>query len=147
MSTYIRLLKRNLKAAEAINENILTKEQKHIETGDKLSFLSTNKGERLQIHGKDFLAAIAEGNYVKVYYKRNEEIKHMLLRSTLKKIIQETLNKPPYFRCHRAYIVNLDKVSRAEGNSQGFLLDVHDLDLKIPVSRSFVKAFKERFRS
>lgn len=148
MSTYIRLLKRNLKAAGAINKNISTKEPNSRGIGEsELSFSSTNKGEMLQIAGKDFLVAIAEGNYVKVFYLEKEEIKNIMLRNTLKKIIQETLYKPPYFRCHRAYIVNIDKVLKAEGNSQGFLLDIQGLDLKIPVSRSFVKAFKERFKS
>ncbi len=148
MSTYIRLLKRNLKAAGAINKNISTKEPNSRGIGEsELSFSSTNKGEMLQIAGKDFLVAIAEGNYVKVFYLEKEDIKNIMLRNTLKKIIQETLYKPPYFRCHRAYIVNIDKVLKAEGNSQGFLLDVHGLDFKIPVSRSFVKPFKERFKS
>lgn len=147
MSTYIRLLKRNLRAAGAINKNISTKEQKGIGIGEsKLSFSSTNKGEMLHIAGKDFLVAIAEGNYVDIYYTEKGIIKNMMLRSTLKKMAQENLSNSPYFRCHRAYIVNMDKVLKAEGNSQGFLLDIQGLDFKIPVSRSFVKPLKEKFK-
>jgi len=51
----------------------------------------------------------------------------------------------PFFQCHRAYIINIEKVKKAEGNSQGFLLDIEGLDFKIPVSRNYVGKFKSVF--
>ncbi len=39
-------------------------------------------------------------------------------------------------RCHKSYIVNLNKVNRISGNAKGYKLQIDELDFLIPVSRS-----------
>jgi DNA-binding LytR/AlgR family response regulator len=43
---------------------------------------------------------------------------------------------PQFFRCHRAYIVNLAAVEHVSGNAQGYKLHLKDVAELIPVSRN-----------
>ena len=52
-----------------------------------------------------------------------------------------------FFRCHRAYIINLDKVEQVEGNAQGYKLKVRGTEERVPVSRSLNKEFSDRLLS
>lgn len=57
---------------------------------------------------------------------------------------EEILPKEKFYRTHRSYIVNLDKIIEVEPwfNST-FVLKIADLKFKVPVSRNKVKEFKE----
>ena len=61
--------------------------------------------------------------------------------------ITEFCNKLPaahFFRCHRSYCVNLNKIREIEPwfNST-YILRLQDLDFQVPVSRSKVKEFRQ----
>jgi DNA-binding LytR/AlgR family response regulator len=47
------------------------------------------------------------------------------------------------FRCHKAFIANIEKVKGASGNAKGYFLTLHDIEEKIPVSRSNIEAMKK----
>ncbi|PLX09668.1 MAG: hypothetical protein C0596_01215 [Marinilabiliales bacterium] len=46
-------------------------------------------------------------------------------------------------KTHRAYIVNIYKVKKVSGNSQGYVLTIENCEVQIPVSRSQTKLFKK----
>lgn len=46
------------------------------------------------------------------------------------------------FQCHRSFIVNLNNISSARGNSNGYTLELGDGLATVPVSRSFVPKLK-----
>ena len=57
---------------------------------------------------------------------------------------EEILPKNKFYRTHRAYIVNLDKIKEVEPWFNGtFVLKIQDLKFKVPVSRNNIKEFKE----
>lgn len=58
--------------------------------------------------------------------------------------LEEILPKEKFYRTHRSYIVNLDKIVEVEPwfNST-YVLKIADLKFKVPVSRNKVKEFKE----
>lgn len=57
---------------------------------------------------------------------------------------EEILPENKFYRTHRAYIVNLDKIKEIEPWFNGtFVLKIQDLKFKVPVSRNNVKEFKE----
>lgn len=58
--------------------------------------------------------------------------------------LEEILPKEKFYRTHRSYIVNLDKIVEVEPwfNST-YVLKMADLKFKVPVSRNKVKEFKE----
>lgn len=61
--------------------------------------------------------------------------------------ITEFCSKLPtshFFRCHRSYCVNLDKISEIEPwFNNTYILRLKDLDFQVPVSRSKVKEFRQ----
>lgn len=61
--------------------------------------------------------------------------------------ITEFCNKLPpahFFRCHRSYCVNLNKIREIEPwFNNTYILRLRDLDFQVPVSRSKVKEFRQ----
>jgi len=52
-----------------------------------------------------------------------------------------------FFRCHRSYCVNLNKIREIEPwFNNTYILRLRDLDFQVPVSRSRVKEFRQLMR-
>lgn len=78
----------------------------------------------------------AANNYVEVNYLENEQIKKHLLRNSIRNI-ENQLAYPAIKRCHRSYLVNMDKAARITGNAQGYKIHFpFTVDFVVPVSRS-----------
>ncbi|ELY2747653.1 LytR/AlgR family response regulator transcription factor [Cronobacter sakazakii] len=64
--------------------------------------------------------------------------------------ITEFCNRLPeahFFRCHRSYCVNLNKIREIEPwFNNTYVLRLRDLDFQVPVSRSRVKEFRQLMR-
>ena len=57
---------------------------------------------------------------------------------------EEMLPKNKFYRTHRSYMINLDKITEVEPWFNGtYVLKIQDLKFKIPVSRNNIKEFKE----
>ena len=132
-------LRKNLESSSEINTSISHKKE-HIETDKKLDLNAGNQSYSFQYDQILFIES--EGNYVKVHYRDGEEVKYEMIRSTMKSI-EDLISDKVLFRCHRAFIVNLDYVQKVEGNSQGYILEMEYSNDQIPVSRSYVKPFKK----
>ena len=90
-----------------------------------------------------FLYAESVENYVVVYWQGEQGVCHQRYRCTLLEL-EECNSDSAVFRCHRAFVVNLRNVLHITGNAAGFQLLLH-VDLPpVPVSRSYVSAFKQR---
>lgn len=144
MLSQIRLLKKNLRSAAQVNKQINVK-SRDIDEEEKITITSNNKNEMLSISPSNLLAIKSEGNYVDLFYKDESKIYKKMFRSSLKRMQENYFSKQPFFQCHRAYIINTNMVKKAEGNSQGFLLEIDGLEFKIPVSRNYVTKFKTIF--
>ncbi|WP_068940319.1 LytTR family DNA-binding domain-containing protein [Chryseobacterium timonianum] len=84
-------------------------------------------------------------NYCTLYFLENNEVKKKLLRISLANILQQT-ETDVIKKCHRSYIVNLEKVKNIKGNAQGYKLILAEIDFMIPVSRSFISAIIPRLQ-
>ncbi|HVU59179.1 MAG TPA: LytTR family DNA-binding domain-containing protein [Puia sp.] len=84
------------------------------------------------LHSAQFLYAEAADNYVKIFYTDDQQ----LIRSTLRQLEEIFQGNERIFRCHRTYLVNLDKVVHISGNAQGYKLHLEGVSQIIPVSRS-----------
>lgn len=83
-------------------------------------------------------------NYIKIYLLEGNEISVKLLRSSLKRTEEDLKSHPQFYRCHRAYIVNLKKVSEVTGNARGLKLRLENCSEDVPVSRSLNERIKEQ---
>lgn len=128
-----------------IQEAILLIEQ-HLENtaADFVTLEAENEKENLTILAANFLAATSADNYVKVYYVKNEKPVTGILRTTLKKVAENTAGFPSFYRCHRTALVNLAAVQNVVGTAQGYRLKLSFLQDEIPVSRNLNKEIKER---
>ncbi|MFN0082765.1 MAG: LytTR family DNA-binding domain-containing protein [Ferruginibacter sp.] len=113
-------------------------------TADFVTIEAENEKENLTILAANFLAATSAANYVKVYYVKNERPVTAILRTTLKKVAENTAGFPSFYRCHRTALVNLAAVQNVVGTAQGYRLQLAFLQDEIPVSRNLNKEVKER---
>lgn len=107
--------------------------------------LGAETKESLAIRAEDFLCAESVGNYVKVIYRSATDGKTLtkIIRTSIKRVEEAVASCPFIIRCHRAFLVNLQKVKEICGNLQGCLLRLDGLKLRIPVSRAYAKRVTE----
>ena len=98
------------------------------------------KDERIivtSIH--DIYYAEAHEKMTFVYTRRDEFVMPMNITEFCSK-----LPAAHFFRCHRSYCVNLDKIREIEPwFNNTYILRLRDLDFQVPVSRSKVKEFRQ----
>ena len=139
-------LKRNLKAAEEISSRLQDSESQTKDLSDidqKVVLFAENGKEKFEFHISSLIYISSEGNYVEVF-SQNEVVEIKLIRNSLKKTEEQLRDFPFILRCHRAYMVNMKKITKATGNAQGFKLTLENVENKrIPVARSYTKQFKE----
>ena len=143
----IVLLKKNLRSVVSLNKQFQSRQkQAQIESREMEHLVilkdENNKNE-MKLSVIDLLYVASANNYVEVIWKNGNMISKKLLRNSLNNI-QESLKDYEYvFRCHRAFIVNLNNVNSVTGNSQGYKLVFENINLKIPVARRYSKKLKE----
>jgi hypothetical protein len=132
------LLKKYTESTRRINDNILPLDSRTVEpeNNPQVIALSSESGkEEVEIRLQDLLFIKSADNYVEIYRTENDQIKMTLLRSSLKRMEQDLKDHPSLFKCHRAYLVNINNISRIAGNSQGYRLIFKGTEDSIPVSR------------
>lgn len=116
--------------------NKITRTDRKDDSEDIISLMAENGKIELQLYSYEILYLKAEGNYVEVYYldlDKNHQKK--LLRNRLKNCLN-ILPHPPFFHCHKSYVVNTKKVFKVDGNARNFELSIRGSNSKVPVSRS-----------
>ena len=116
-----------------------TEEQKDI----SITIHDTNvRGNDLTIPINDLLFIEAQKNNVSVCFLRENKPTNMEVHTTLTAVIEELKNYENIFQCHRSFVVNVNNITSAKGNSNGYQLRLGNCPQSIPVSRSFVPQLK-----
>lgn len=93
---------------------------------------------RLSLKRSDILYLQGTDNYVTVWYLSKERLSKYLLRNTLKKMEDELLPES-IIRCHRSYLVNMDRIKLIRREKEGLMLELDTpLTVLIPVSRTYM---------
>lgn len=132
LTSHLVLYKRRLSTANRIKQKLRRRD-----TNDKerLCITSETENEKIECNADHFLYAESRDNYAYICYLEDGEKKGTMLRSTLKRL-EEQVSPSWIVRCHRSYIVNLQKGTSIEGNAQGYKLILGAIDMVIPISRS-----------
>lgn len=115
-------------------ENIFTKEINKINkitvfSGEKMVVISLDEIYYIEVLDKD----------TNVYTKDNVYLSKLKISRW-----EELLPKDKFYRTHRSYIINLDKIKEVEPWFNGtYILKIKDLSFKVPVSRNNIREFKE----
>jgi hypothetical protein len=130
------LLRKNLTEAKQLNSNLSNKVRTRTSDSSEVTIHADNaKGDFTGLPVNIYFLKAAE-NYVEVFYSNDGVIEKKLLRTTLKRAHDDLKKLSQFYRCHRAFIVNLEKVQRVRGNAQGYRLELEQMSESIPVSRS-----------
>jgi hypothetical protein len=108
---------------------------------DKIQIVSKLKKEELSFFPHDFLYAESDGNYVVFHLVVEQKEYTVLIRNSLNEIEQQLSGINYFSRIHRAFIVNVKKVSSKKGNTMGYRLKLYGSEAEIPVSRQNVQSF------
>lgn len=104
-----------------------------------VTFSGQGMNDQISLTLSNFLYGMAQDNYVQLYYKKDSEIKRFLIRSSLTKLLS-TIKNPSIIRCHRSYIVNLQKVETVRGGLNDLHITITNSKLEIPVSKTYREA-------
>lgn len=132
------LLEKKYRAGAALLNANLADEAKSTQTIPvaSLKIKGDNHDEFVEIAWQSLLLVQAAENYVDVVYESEGKIANKLLRKSMKQLEADLSDFPALFRCHKSFVVNLQRVVRTSGNAQGFRLHLDAGSLEVPVSRA-----------
>ncbi|MFN0037244.1 MAG: LytR/AlgR family response regulator transcription factor, partial [Saprospiraceae bacterium] len=110
-----------------------------------IKFVGENQNETLTLDASQIAYLAAQDNYVQVSFFENGALRSRLLRATMRKMEDALADWPQFFRCHRTYVVNFDKLEKVSGNAQGYRLHLAGVEETIPVSRNLNEVVRGRF--
>lgn len=100
------------------------------------------RGEDLSLPINNLLYIEAQKNNALVCYVAGDKIERRELRTTLT-ALKADLPYDNIFQCHRSFLVNINNIESAKGNSNGYLLRFKECRDTIPVSRTFVPSLRK----
>ena len=96
------------------------------------------RGNDLQIPINNLLYIEAQKNNVSVCYISNDKIATAEIHTTLAAVLEDLQTYLNIFQCHRSFVVNLNNITSAQGNSNGYQLKLGTCPTTVPVSRTYV---------
>jgi hypothetical protein len=102
----------------------------------ELVLVAENEKDTLKFSTLSLLYIESSDNYSTVVFLKDEHIFKELIRSSLTRL-EGQIQIKSIVRCHRSFIVNLDKVVKVSGNAQGFKFHLKEIDFVVPVARKY----------
>ncbi len=157
LANYIRQLKRYREQAATLSASRVPQqsdsEQRLPPTGvsnesaptslEAVKLVAENARDSFTLHANNLLAIESSDNYCTIFYAQKDSLAKALLRSSLSHLESQLADnqllkvQKSFVRCHRSYLVNLNRVERVSGNAQGYKLHLLDGQLTIPVARKY----------
>ena len=100
------------------------------------------RGNDISMPINDLLCIEAQKNNVAVSYLKDGVLRCDEIQSTFSAVLEDLGGYDNIFQCHRSFIVNLNSITFARGNSNGYTLELGDGLATVPVSRSYVPKLK-----
>lgn len=101
------------------------------------------RGNDLELPINNLLYIEAQKNNIAVCYLRDDKPTTIELHTTLSAAIDELRDYENIFQCHRSFVVNVNNITQAKGNSNGYQLRLTNSYTTIPVSRQYVPRLKD----
>ena len=111
-----------------------------------INLMDNNGNLKLSVKLDNLYYIKAEDNYINVFYQRSGAIASYMLRCKMQTIADNCVDSSSLMRCHRSYIVNINKVSVLHNEADGFIIDFEREGLEsIPVSKTYSAKVLEAF--
>ncbi|AFK02613.1 LytTr DNA-binding region [Emticicia oligotrophica DSM 17448] len=101
-----------------------------------IKLIAENEKDFIELSATKLLYIESSDNYSTIVFEKEGVLQKELLRSSLTRL-EGQINYPNIVRCHRSFIVNLDKVANVTGNAQGYKLHLEVPALQVPVARKY----------
>ena len=123
----------------------ITTEESFVDLGvDLLHFKDDKENLRFSVSLNNLLFIEAADNYLEINYLNKGKVARFILRNNMK-TIEEKFGKP-LLRCHRSYMINIDKIKVLRKDKDGVFLELDIEGLPdIPVSKSYVEKVTHLF--
>ena len=93
---------------------------------------------RMSLKRSDILYMQGSDNYVTVWYQAQNRVTKFMLRNTLR-TLEDELRQESVIRCHRSYLVNIEKVKLIRREKEGLALELDSTPSStVPVSRTYM---------
>ncbi len=111
-----------------------------------INLMDNNGNLKLSVKLDNLYYIKAEDNYINVFYQRSGAIASYMLRCKMKTIEDNCVDSSSLMRCHRSYIVNINKISVLHNEADGFVIDFEREGLEsVPVSKTYSAKVLEAF--
>ncbi len=92
---------------------------------------------QLSVRREHLIVIESADNYVCVWYLNGETTKKVMVRTTLKQVAEQ-LSNTNILRCHRSYMINLDRVRVLRREKEGIFVEFGIEDIPdIPISKTY----------
>jgi LytTr DNA-binding domain len=114
-----------------------------------LNFSDNSNKKNLEIALDSLYYITSAQNYIEVFYQnKNAVLSRQVLRNSLKAIEEEMIvnnDDSPLIRCHKAFIINREKVIELRGPAKSAQVILDGIDTLIPVSRQKYTELETQF--
>lgn len=149
IATFVRhnyLLKQHTKEVLQLNQQLSADQSANAENINSEKLLVIPKLES-PVAVPDFLYAESRGNNLLIQAEQSNKPVVYTVRSTLNEFVEANSHFTQLFRCHRSFIINMDRILKVEGNAAGYQVSLHSQLPAVVVARSNVAAFRKKIEN
>ena len=107
--------------------------------------IKAQNGKAIQFIPQDILYIQSDDNYVDIHYLAKGVRQKEVLRSSLKSVETQIVNPlSPMVRCHRQYLINLERFQIAKMTTRAMTLALKDYEDEVPVSKKYIPDLKQQ---
>jgi hypothetical protein len=107
--------------------------------------IAENEKDFIEVSQEELFYIESADNYSTIFFERNGQLFKELIRSSLTRL-EGFIGSEQVVRCHRSYIVNLQKVASVSGNAQGYRFHLIANNWAVPVARKYSDIVTQNFK-
>ncbi len=129
-------------------DNVVSDESVPVSRLEKITLFDNSGDLKLCVSASNLYYIESDDNYIVVWYSDSKgELKRYMLRCRLK-TVEESFRGSSLVRCHRKYIVNMDKVKVLRKEKDGYELDLDCESITpIPITKTYSENVLSRFNN
>ena len=145
---FFALIDRNNTIRVMNYRNVVSDEPTRPKDEQKITLFDNSGVLKLSVSLSNLFFIESDDNYIIVWYTDSKgDMKKYMLRCRLK-TVEESFKGSPLVRCHRKYIVNMDKVKVLRKEKDGYELDLeNDAIPPIPITKTYSENVLSLFNS
>ena len=147
VSLYFTIIDKNRTISLMNCTNVVSDELSASKPEDKITLFDNSGALKLSVRTSNLYYIESDDNYIKVWYSdAGGQIKTYMLRCRLK-TVEQSFRDSLLVRCHRKYIVNLDRVKVLRKEKDAYYLDLDsDCIPPLSVSRTYADKVLSRYK-